>query len=108
MNMHPLPRTRYREQVADTTRAVLDSPGTTSRDVRWAAFHRRLAELPPELRTFVDKVRLQAWRISDDDIAVLQAAGHDEDAIFEVTAAAALGAAIMRLERGLHLLHGDA
>lgn len=39
--------------------------------------------------------------MSDDDIQKLLAEGYSEDAIFEVTVAAALGAASERLETGL-------
>jgi len=52
----------------------------------------------------VEKVAAHAWRVTDEDVEALTRAGHSEDAIFEVTAAAALGAAIMRLERGLIVL----
>lgn len=61
-------------------------------------------ELPASLRPFVERVAMHAWRISDDDVDALKRAGHSEDEIFEVTAAAALGAAISRLERGLIVL----
>lgn len=103
---HP-PRTtttRYRELVTRTTHAVLDSSGVTPSALRWAAFHRRIDELPAELRPFVETVAANAWRVTDADVDALKSAGHSEDAIFEVTAAAALGAAIMRLERGLIVL----
>jgi hypothetical protein len=95
---------RYTEAVTRTTRAVLDGPGVTPSRQRWAAFHRRFDELPPELRGYVEKVAMHAYRITDDDVAALQRAGHGEDVIFELTAAAALGAAITRLERGLIVL----
>ncbi|HYC49466.1 MAG TPA: hypothetical protein VEB19_00025 [Gemmatimonadaceae bacterium] len=52
----------------------------------------------------MEKVAAHAWRVTDEDVEALTRAGHSEDAIFEVTAAAALGAAIMRLERGLIVL----
>ena len=96
---------RYTAEVSRTTHAVLDSPGVSSTAVRWAAFHRRIEELPVELRAYVEKVARHAYRVTDEDVAALQRSGHSEDAIFEVTAAAALGAAIMRLERGLIVLH---
>lgn len=83
---------------------MLDSSGVTPSALRWAAFHRRIDELPAELRPFVDTVAANAWRVTDADVDALKRAGHSEDAIFEVTAAAALGAAIMRLERGLIVL----
>ncbi len=58
-------------------------------------------ELPAELRPYVEKVAAHAWRVTDEDVDALKRAGHSEDAIFELTAAATMGAAIMRLERGL-------
>lgn len=96
---------RYIEAVTRTTHAVLESSGVTPTTVRWAAFHRRIDELPAALRTYVEKVATHAYRVTDDDVEMLKRAGHNDDAIFEVTAAAALGAAIMRLERGLIVLH---
>jgi alkylhydroperoxidase family enzyme len=54
--------------------------------------------LPDALAGWVDKVAQRAWTIADDDVAALRAAGFDEDAIFEVTIAAATGAAIARYE----------
>jgi hypothetical protein len=92
---------RYTDAITRTTHAVLESSGATPPPQRWAAFHRRMDELPPDLRPYVDKVAKHAYRITDDDVEALQRAGHSEDVIFEITAAAALGAAIMRLERGL-------
>ena len=96
---------RYAPEVAHTTRSVLDAPGHTSSALRWAAFHRRMEELPVDLREYVGKVATQAWNVTDADVEALVRAGHSEDAIFEVTAAAALGAAIARLEKGLNVLH---
>ena len=106
---HPLrpSTTRHRELVTRTTHAVLDSAGVTPSAWRWAAFHRRMDELPTELRSFVDTVAASAWRVTDADVEALKRAGHSDDAIFEVTAAAALGAAIMRLERGLIVLEAS-
>lgn len=95
---------RYTELVTRTTHAVLESPGATPTPHRWAAFHRRVEELPPDLRAYVEMVAKHAYRVTDQDVEALKRAGHSEDAIFEITAAAALGAAIMRLERGLIVL----
>ena len=104
--MHSMPSgsTRYRELVTRTTHAVLDARGVTPSEWRWAAFHRRRDDLPIDLRSFIDTVAANAWRVTDADVESLKEAGHSEDAIFEVAAAAALGAAIVRLERGLIVL----
>lgn len=98
------PTERHTDFVTATTHATLEGSGVTPAALRWAAFHRRRDEMPPELRSYVDKVAEHAYRITDDDVDTLRRAGHSEDAIFEITAAAALGAAIVRLERGLIVL----
>ncbi len=92
---------RYLEHMTRTTHAVLDSAGAARPEVRWAAFHRRLDELPADLRTYVSKVAQHAYRVTDEDVEALKRAGYSEDVIFEITVSASLGAAIMRLERGL-------
>lgn len=99
------PKGRYDDFVAATTHATLDGRGVTPNALRWAAFHRRMDELPVELRSYVDTVAKHAYRVTTADVETLKRAGHSEDAIFEITAAAALGAAILRLERGLIVLH---
>lgn len=53
-----------------------------------------------ELRGYLEKVRTRASTITDDEVAALLRAGHDQDAIFEHTIAVALGASIERYEAG--------
>ena len=96
---------RYDAYITRTTHSVLDSRGETPSELRWAAFHRRMDDLPPALRPYVEKVARHAYKVTDEDVEALKAAGYSEDAIFEVTASAALGAALTRLERGLITLH---
>src|SRR5919108_4073359 len=57
-----------------------------------------------DLAAYVDKVAKHAYKVTDDDLGRLQQAGHSDDALFEVTVSAALGAALARLERGLAVL----
>ena len=92
---------RYRERLLD---AMLNAPGTTARGVRQAAVQRGL--LPSPLAAYVDKVALHAYKVTDDDIAALQRAGYSDDAVFEITVAAAVGAAFHRLDRGMAALRG--
>ena len=99
---------RYDALITKTTHAVLESPGATEPAMRWSIFHNRLDELPASIRRYVEKVRQNAWKVSDADVQGLKDDGFSEDAIFEITAAAAAGAAIMRLERGLIALHESA
>jgi hypothetical protein len=40
-------------------------------------------------------------------VQALQRSGHSDDALFEITVAAAVGAALHRLDRGLAALRGE-
>jgi alkylhydroperoxidase family enzyme len=88
--------------------SVLDSTGKTSPELRRAIASRQAVGVPDGLKSYADKVALHAYRVTDADIKGLLRAGYSEDEIFEVTAAAALGAALARLERGLAVLKESA
>jgi len=97
--------------------AVLTSPGDTEPSVRRAVaalsaqpggrLISNVDTVPPELISFVKKVALHAYKITDEDIEALLKAGYSEDAIFEITVSATLGAGMARLERGLGALKGE-
>jgi hypothetical protein len=55
-------------------------------------------------RPAYEKVARHAYRITDEDVGALRSNGYSEDAIFEVTLAAAIGAGLARMERGLAAL----
>jgi alkylhydroperoxidase family enzyme len=59
---------------------------------------------PPEFATYLEKVRLHAYKVTDRDIEQLKAAGFSEDEIFEQTVAAAVAAGLERLDAGLGTL----
>jgi alkylhydroperoxidase family enzyme len=99
---------------------VLATPGHTPSEVRRAIEARagRLAgrrdgvderrdAVPAPLARYVDAVALHAHQVTDGDLAALLRGGSSDDAVFEVTVAAALGAALGRLERGLAALRGE-
>jgi len=65
------------------------------------------APAPAPFANYVDKVAQHAYKVTDADVAGLQQAGNSDDVMFEVTAAAALGAALGRLERGMAALRGE-
>jgi hypothetical protein len=90
---------RHAKQIARLRRAVFDSPGLSDRAVRAAAASGE--GVPPPLGAYVAKVSDAAYRITDADVAGLKAAGYSEDAIFEVTVAAAAGAALRSLDAGM-------
>ena len=100
--------------------AVLTTPGDTvaslRREVeaRAAAFGGRTIDtktpdlgLPEEVGQYVDKIALHAYKVTDTDIVAIRGAGFSEDAIFEITLSAALGASIARLERGLQAVREE-
>jgi alkylhydroperoxidase family enzyme len=96
---------------------VLSTPGQASPALRRAAFARAAYlgggtartddGVPAPLASYVEKVARHAYRVTDDDVAALLRAGSSEDAVFEITVATALGAALGRLERGLAALRGE-
>jgi hypothetical protein len=81
--------------------AVLRGPGQTSPALRQQAAAGR--ELPAELAPLVAKIRAHAYRITDEDLTALRGR-YSEDELFEVVVAAALGAALHRLDAGLRAL----
>ena len=96
------PIDRHRPAVEALRVAVLESPGVLPAPVRRAA-----AEQSEVTEPFSDYVRMihdHAYRITDRTVANLKEAGVSEDAVFEVTVAAAYGASRRRLEAGLAAL----
>ena len=61
-------------------------------------------EAPPEFAPYLDKVRRNAYRVTDEDIQALRDAGYSEDFIFEQTVSVAVAAGLKRLEAGLGML----
>jgi hypothetical protein len=71
-------------------------------DLREAAQPDRPA--PPEFAAYLEKVRNAAYTVTDADVQALKDAGYSDDEIFEQTVAAAVGAGLHRLEKGLACL----
>jgi hypothetical protein len=94
---------RYDAFVARLRTALLESPGETEPSLRRDLVSGSTS-LPAEIAAYVEKVRRHAYKITDEDIASLARAGYSEDRIFEITASAAVGAALHRLERGMAAL----
>jgi alkylhydroperoxidase family enzyme len=61
-------------------------------------------EAPPELAPYLDKVRRNAYKVTDEDIRALRDAGYSEDVIFEQTLSVAVATGLERLEVGLEAL----
>jgi hypothetical protein len=79
--------TRYDELVERLRRAALREPGE-----------------PEVAREYLDRLRTQAYAITDADVAALGRAGLSEDEIFELTVAGAVAAGLERLRAGLETL----
>jgi hypothetical protein len=82
-------------------RSVLEGPGESDPAVRQAAAEGVGASA--ELQALVDKVERHAYRVTDEEIARLQAV-HGDDRLFEIIVSAALGASRRRLQAGLRAL----
>ena len=91
----------YVEQVRVT---VIEAAAQLSVDVRRAIVQREPKSIPTPLVPYVLKVALHAYKVEDEDIIGLKRDGRSEDEIFEATVAAAVGAALLRLDRGMAAL----
>jgi alkylhydroperoxidase family enzyme len=61
-------------------------------------------EAPPGLAPYLEKVRENAYRVTDEDVRALKEAGFSEDVIFEQTVSVAAAAGLERLEAALAVL----
>jgi hypothetical protein len=85
------------ELQAATRDAVIDGPGAAD-----PAMRRRVAagEPPSELALLVQKVRDRAYEVTDEEIDALRAK-YNDDQLFEMIVAAAIGAAEYRLKAAM-------
>jgi len=82
-------------------RRVLEGKGESDAALRQAAADD--AGVPAELRALVEKIHRHAYKVTDEEIAQLQAK-YGDDAMFELIVSAALGASRNRLAAGLRAL----
>jgi alkylhydroperoxidase family enzyme len=61
-------------------------------------------EAPPDFTPYLDKVRRNAYKVTDADVQALKDSGYSEDVIFEQTVSVAVAAGLERLEAGLEVL----
>jgi alkylhydroperoxidase family enzyme len=64
-------------------------------------------EVPEPLRGYVDKVARWAYKVIDEDVDELKQAGYENEAIFELSFCAAMGASVAGLERLYAVLFGE-
>ena len=96
---------KYEAKVQDLERRLLDSPGILDPSVRRAAAEG--GDLPDALAQYVQTVRRHAYKVRDEDVERLIAQGYSEDELFELTVAAAFGAAKARLDSGLDAMEAS-
>jgi hypothetical protein len=105
----------YPPKVEEAVETLLTHPAVCTTTLRRAVeahaarlggADREVPELPEDLNDYVSKVALHAYKTTDGDVERLKEAGYSEDAIFEITLCAAMGAGLARMERGLALLKG--
>jgi hypothetical protein len=97
---------KYERKLEDFGQRVLEQPGALDLATRQAAA--RGAVLPDPLAAYVDTVRRYAYEVTDADVTGLLDAGYSQDQVFELTVAAAYGAARTRLDLGRAAMAGGA
>ena len=98
-------RTDHGDPVANLRHAVFDTAAITSPALRRAATTG--AGLSEPWRSYTALVRDASRRITDTDIAPLTDAGHSGDEVFELTVAAAAGAALRSFDAGSRALENN-
>lgn len=79
---------------------VISGTGVASVEDRRAAFSNELPASHPAA-ALVAKVAKHAWKVTDEDVAAVRAAGVSEDAIFELVVCAAMGQSKRQLSAAL-------
>lgn len=87
---------------AAVTAAILDGAHATDRATRRQAYD---GALPPgPLADYVDTIRRHAHEVDDELVAAARKAGLDDDGLFELAVAAAVGQASRQLDGALAAL----
>ncbi len=105
----------YPEAYQAMVRSTLGPDATTDPALREQVLRRSIAlsrgeegdPLAPAIDPWVTRVTLHAHETTDEDVAALKRHGYSEDAIYELTVVAALGAVLVRLEAAAAALQGN-
>ena len=62
------------------------------------------ASAPPAMQPYLEKVRMRAFAVTDEDVDELKRAGVAEDEIFEATVAVAIREGLRRLDNALEVI----
>lgn len=90
---------RHRDKLEALRAAILEGPGVLPPETRAAAAADE--GVPEPLTAFVATIHRHAYRVTDRMVTGMREAGADDDRVFEVSVAAAYGAARARLDAGL-------
>ena len=100
------------DRKAAARRAILEGEARTTREERRRAYDGEGAD--GAVARYIAKVRDAAYKVVDEDVAALREAGLDDDRIFELTVATAVGqatrqydAAVAALDEALAATAGD-
>ena len=85
------------------TDRILGNSGLASHPQRVGAFHN--AGLTGAVAALINKVAMESWKVTDEDIAAAEAEGLDEEQLFELIVCAAAGQATREYETALAALH---
>jgi alkylhydroperoxidase family enzyme len=96
-----LTNAKVRRDIEALERRITEGPGTVPAEQRRAAADAKPVEGSAALAAYLEKVRKHAYKVTDEEVAALRAAGATDDELFELTVAAAFGAAKERLGAGL-------
>lgn len=66
---------------------------------QWGVEQGDFDPIPANLESYLKKLSLHAYKITDEDIAALQDAGYSDDMLYEITLVGSIGAALVGLEK---------
>lgn len=72
----------------------------------WDINRGEVTPVPTELETFLKKLSLHAYKITDEDVQALQNTGYSDEMLYEITIVGSIGAALMGLEKLFEALYG--
>lgn len=84
---------------------LLHGPGEVDAQVRRAVFEG--GDVPESIARLAEKIRLHAYKVTDEDVRAARDAGWTESQLFEVFVAAAAGAGLHRRDVVDRLLAGS-
>lgn len=93
---------QYRALRAGVQAAILERDGVTDRAARRQAYAGEGA--PGAVAAYVATVQRNAYRVDDAMVAAVRRAGLDDDAIFELTVATAVGEATRQFDAAMQAL----